>query len=48
MGETSTAEVLRLRATSVVSSDKSVMRSAQDDEFMWVLTKNNPNSKAQQ
>jgi hypothetical protein len=32
MGEISTAEVLRLRATSAVSRDPSVRRSAQDDE----------------
>jgi hypothetical protein len=32
MGKTSTAEVLRLRATSAVSRDPSVRRSAQDDE----------------
>ena len=32
MGELSTAEVLRLRATSTVSRDQSVRRSAQDDE----------------
>jgi len=32
MGKRSTAEVLRLRATSAVSRDKSVRRSAQDDD----------------
>ena len=32
MGKVSTAEVLRLRATSAVSRDPSVRRSAQDDE----------------
>jgi hypothetical protein len=32
MGKTSTAEVLRLRATSAVSGDKTVRRSAQDDD----------------
>jgi len=32
----STAEVLRLRATSTVSRDKSVRRSAQDDDFVGV------------
>jgi hypothetical protein len=32
IGKTSTAEVLRLRATSSVSGDKSVRRSAQDDD----------------
>src|ERR1700691_5469747 len=40
MGKISTAEVLRLRATSAVSRDKSVRRSAQDDDFVGVLTKN--------
>jgi hypothetical protein len=35
----STAGVLRLRATSAVSRDKSVRRSAQDDDFVGVLTK---------
>jgi hypothetical protein len=39
MGKMSTAEVLRLRATSAVSRDKSVRRSAQDDEFVGILTK---------
>jgi hypothetical protein len=34
MGKISTAEVLRLRATSAVSRDKSVRRSAQDDGFV--------------
>ena len=33
MGKISTAEVLRLRATSAVSRDQSVRRSAQDDDF---------------
>ena len=32
MDKLSTAEVLRLRATSTVSRDQSVRRSAQDDE----------------
>jgi hypothetical protein len=32
IGKTSTAEVLRLRATGPVSRDKSVRRSAQDDD----------------
>jgi hypothetical protein len=32
MGEISTAEVLRLRATSAVSPDQSMRRSAQDDD----------------
>jgi hypothetical protein len=39
-----TAGVLRLRATSAVSRDKSVTRSAQDDGFVGVLTKNIPTS----
>jgi hypothetical protein len=40
MGKLSTAEVLRLRATSAVSGNKSVGRSAQDDDFVGILTKN--------
>ena len=32
MGKISTAEVLRLRATSAVSGSQSVRRSAQDDD----------------
>ncbi len=40
MGKISTPEVLRLRATSPVSRDQSVRRSAQDDDFVGVLTKN--------
>src|SRR5271156_1933010 len=40
MGKISIAEVLRLRATSAVSRDQSVRRSAQDDDFVGVLTKN--------
>jgi hypothetical protein len=40
MGKISTAEVLRLRATRAVSRDQSVRRSAQDDDFVAVLTKN--------
>src|SRR5271170_7507240 len=40
MGKISTTEVLRLRATSAVSRDQSVRRSAQDDDFVGVLTKN--------
>jgi hypothetical protein len=32
MGKISTAEVLRLRATSAVSPDQSVRRCAQDDD----------------
>jgi hypothetical protein len=39
MGKISTVGVLRLRATSAVAGDKSVRRSAQDDDFMGVLTK---------
>ena len=46
MGKISTAEVLRLRATSAVSRDKSVRRSAQDDDFVGVLTKNTLNKLA--
>jgi predicted GIY-YIG superfamily endonuclease len=34
MGKISTAGVLRLRATSAVSRDKFVRRSAQDDDFV--------------
>src|ERR1700691_2411852 len=40
MDKISTAEVLRLRATSAVSRYKSVRRSAQDDDFVGVLTEN--------
>jgi hypothetical protein len=40
MGKISTAEVLRLRATSAVSRDKSATRSAQDDDFVGILRKN--------
>ena len=36
MGKISIAEVLRLRATSAVSRDKSVRRSAQDDDSVGV------------
>ena len=36
MGKLSTPEVLRLRATSAVSRDPSVRRSAQDDDFVGV------------
>src|SRR6202041_355137 len=42
MGKISTAEVLRLRATSAVSRDQSVRRSAQDDDSVGVLTRNLP------
>jgi hypothetical protein len=38
-GQNSTAEVLRLRATSAVSRDRSVRRSAQDDDSVGVSTK---------
>ena len=38
MGKKSTAEVLRLRATSAVSREKSVKRSAQDDDSLGGLT----------
>jgi hypothetical protein len=34
MGTISTAEVLRLRARSAVTRDKSVRRSSQDDDFV--------------
>jgi hypothetical protein len=40
MGRIGTAEVLRLRATSALARDKSVGRSAQDDDSVAVLTKN--------
>jgi hypothetical protein len=36
MGKISTAEVLRLRATSAVSRNQSVRRSAQDDDSVGV------------
>jgi hypothetical protein len=36
MGKISGTEVLRLRATSAVSPDQSVWRSAQDDDFVRV------------
>src|SRR5580658_3483307 len=39
MDKISTAEVLRLRATSAVSRDQSVRRFAQDDDSVGVLTK---------
>ena len=41
MGKVSTPGVLRLRATSVVSRDKSVGAPLQDDGLGGVLTKNN-------
>jgi hypothetical protein len=40
MGKLSPAEVLRLRATSAVSLDQSVRRSAQDDGFVGGLEYN--------
>ena len=40
MSEIDSAGVLRLRAQVLLSRDKSVMRSAQDDDFVGVLTKN--------
>jgi len=40
MDKLSTAGVLRLRATSAVSRDQSVRRSAQDDDSVGVLTTN--------
>src|ERR1700733_13173356 len=46
MGKISIAEVLRLRATSAVSRDKSVRRSAQDDDSAEGLTKNTLNKLA--
>ena len=42
MGKISTAEVLRLRATSAVSRDKSVRRFAQDDDSVGELTERRP------
>ena len=39
MGKISTLGVLRLRAQALCSRDKSERRSAQDDEFVGVLTK---------
>jgi hypothetical protein len=39
MGKISTAGVLRLRATRAVTHDKSVRRSAQDDDFVGVRRK---------
>ena len=45
MGKISTAGVLRLRATSDVTHDKSVRRFAQDDDFVGVSAKNIPDSR---
>jgi hypothetical protein len=42
MGKLSTAGVLRLRATSAVSRDKSVRRCAQDDDSVGELTERRP------
>ena len=42
MGEISIAGVLRLRATSPVSRDQSVRRSAQDDDSVGELTERRP------
>jgi hypothetical protein len=46
MGKISSPGVLRLRATTAVSRDKSVRRSAQDDDFVGVWTKNIPDKLA--
>jgi hypothetical protein len=46
VGNISSAGVLRLRATSAVSRDKFVRRSAQDDVFVGILKKNIPNKLA--
>ena len=40
MGKISILEILRLRAISALSRDKSVRRSAQDDDFAGVSKKN--------
>jgi hypothetical protein len=48
MGNISTAEVLRLRATSSVSRDPSVRRFAQDDESVGELTETLYGSRAAQ
>ena len=42
MGRTSSPGVLRLRAPSTVSRDKSVRRFAQDDDFVGALEKKIP------
>jgi hypothetical protein len=42
MGKISTLGVLRLRASPAVSRDKSVTRSAQDDDFVGVFDENHP------
>jgi hypothetical protein len=41
-----TAGVLRLRATTAVSRDKSIRRSAQDDDFVGGVRKNIPDKLA--
>jgi hypothetical protein len=46
MGKISILGVLRLRAPSPVSRDRSVTRSAQDDDFVGGLTKNIQNKLA--
>jgi hypothetical protein len=46
MGKISTAEVLRLRATSAASRDQSVRRCAQDDDSLGLLTDNIQNKLA--
>jgi hypothetical protein len=46
IGKISILGVLRLRASSAVSRDKPVRRSAQDDNFVGVSTKNIPNKLA--
>jgi hypothetical protein len=46
LGKVSTAEVLRLHAPSALSRDKSVGRSAQNDDFAGALTKNILNKSA--
>ena len=42
MGKISIVGVLRLRAKSAVSRDRSVRRCAQDDDFVGVLTNKHP------
>src|SRR5277367_5720933 len=42
MGKISSAEVLRLRATSAVSRSQSVRRSTQDDDSVGELTERRP------
>ena len=45
MGKISSAEVLRLRATSAVSRDKSVRRCAQEDVFAASWRRKKPDGK---